>query len=147
MNLIDRSNKVALTFHRRLAISMFCMPECLEIWSPPGDLLGCVRELNTLYNATYIIENSNCEIAYQIHGPQRLTSMQNQKEFHLKILSLDGLRQHGEITRIWSNTMLTYTQNIYFNDPNMDVKLKSLFLAAAFLMEYVYFQSKCCGCC
>lgn len=144
MNLVDRTNKVALTFHRTLPLGIFCMPEYLEIWTPPGDLLGRVRELYTVYNAIYTIENSAREVCYQIHGPQRFSSIRHQKEFHLKVLSADGLQQHGSIARIWSNDMSTYTQNVYFNDPNMNVKHKSLLLGAAFLMEYVYFQSKCC---
>lgn len=42
--------------------------------------------------------------------------------------------QVGSITRSWNADNSSYSTNIYFNDPNLDVKRKSLFVGAAFLL-------------
>lgn len=42
--------------------------------------------------------------------------------------------QVGSITRTWNADNASYSTNIYFNDANMDVRRKSLFLGAAFLL-------------
>lgn len=59
-------------------------------------------------------------------------------------MTADELQQSGTITRQWNADISCYTMNIYFADPGMDPKIKSLFLGLGFLLEYLYFQSKSC---
>lgn len=62
------------------------------------------------------------------------------KILFFQILSADQTQQSGTITRQWNTDLNAYTMNIYFGDPSMDPKLKSLFLGLGFLLEYLYFQ-------
>jgi hypothetical protein len=59
-----------------------------------------------------------------------------------QVLHANTLAQSGSITRIYNTDINCYTTNIYFSDPSLDPRVKSLFLAAAFLLEYMFFQSK-----
>lgn len=126
-------------FDRKLALGiMVCQPQCLEVWAPPGDLLGRIRETFSCFNTEYVVENANRDIIYQIEGPPRLVCICRRKEMHLKVLSNDQKIQHGMITRIWNTDICTYTQNVYFMDPNLDVNHKALMIGAAFLMVTHY---------
>jgi len=148
MHLIDKTHQEALLFRRKLAFGLFCcQPQCIEVISPPGDLLGKVKETFSLFNAEFVIEDSYGNIIYQIEGPPKLMCFCNSEELHLKVLSPDFVSQQGSITRIWNTDISAFTQNVYFAETNLDVKLKALFLGAAVLMEYMYFQSKCSCCC
>lgn len=80
------------------------------------------------------IQDANLGLIYQIEGPKSLTRCLP-KETHFRIFSMGGGRtQVGSITRTWNADNASYSTNIYFNDPNLDVKRKSLFLGAAFLL-------------
>ena len=60
-------------------------------------------------------------------------------------MTADERQQSGTITRQWNTDLNSYSMNIYFADPAMDPKIKSLFLGSGFLLEYLYFQdTKCC---
>jgi hypothetical protein len=63
---------------------------------------------------------------------------------HFQIMTADEQMQSGTITRQWNSDLSCYTMNIYFADPGMDSKIKSLFLGLGFLLEYLYFQSRSC---
>lgn len=104
------------------------------VWAPPGDLLGRVKETFSLFNAEFVIEDSHGNIIYQIEGPPKLMCFCRLHELHLKVLSPDYVSQQGSITRIWNTDISAYTQNVYFAETNLDVKLKALFLGAAVLM-------------
>lgn len=115
----------------------------MEIWQPPGDYLGRVRETFSLFTNELVIENANNEVIYQIVGPPDMTCF-FPKEAHFKILSHDRLTQKGTIGRSWNTMNSSYAINIYFANPDLDPRQKGLLLAAGFLMEYKYFQNKKC---
>ena len=64
------------------------------------------------------------------------------KEAHFRILSKSGEEQVGSITRSWNSDNASYSTNIYYQDPDMEVKKKSLLIGAAFLLEYMFFQGR-----
>ncbi|XP_037051013.1 phospholipid scramblase 2 isoform X2 [Bradysia coprophila] len=135
MHLIDKTHQEALSFRRKLAFGLLCcQPQSIEIWAPPGDLLGRVKETFSLFNAEFVIEDSHGNIIYQIEGPPKLLCFCQVQELHLKVLSPDFVSQQGSITRIWNTDISSFTQNVYFADMNLDVKFKALFLGAAVLM-------------
>lgn len=154
MHLIDKTHQEALSFRRKLAFGLIlCQPRSIEgcysqnrnennflikyslsVWAPPGDLLGRVKETFSLFNAEFIIEDSYGNIIYQIEGPPKFMCFCRAEELHLKVLSPDYVSQQGSITRIWNTDISAFTQNVYFAETNLDVKLKALFLGAAFLM-------------
>lgn len=154
-----------MSFQRKLRLSVYCLqPQTLEIWAPPGDLLGSIRERYTFLSADFVIQNATGEVIGHIKGPPRFwCCCYNSRELLLKVFSADYRSQIGSITRTWNTDISTFTQNIYFTDPQMNVHTKVLFLGAAFLTvnslfsshvikfniffflkEYKYFQSSCC---
>lgn len=135
MHLIDKTHQEAMSFRRRLAFGLLCcQPQSIEVWAPPGDLLGRVKETFSLFNAEFVIEDPYGNIIYQIEGPPKLLCFCRAQELHLKVLSPDFISQQGSITRIWNTDISAFTQNVYFAEANLDVKVKALFLGAAFLM-------------
>lgn len=109
-------------------------PQLLEVWVPPGNLLGTIRERYTILSSNFALYDTNGDVVGQIEGPARCwCACCNSRELFLKVFSPDGILQIGSITRTWNTDISTFTQNVYFTDPQMDVQTKSLFLGAAFL--------------
>lgn len=113
---------------------MFCFqPQYLEVWTTPGNFLGCIREKISLYTIGYTITDRDERIVANIVGPSKFLCSCQPTELYLKVLNSDYTMQLGAITRIWNTDISAFTQNVYFSDPCMDVKDKALFLGAAFL--------------
>ncbi|XP_055687144.1 phospholipid scramblase 4 [Lutzomyia longipalpis] len=150
MHLTDKTNRESLTLHRKWGVIPFCgtciIGNSVEVWTPPGDLLGYVEEGYSLTTCDFVILNSHKEIIYHIAGPRSFTGYLP-KEVGFRVLSPDYLTQVGTISRTWNADVSMYSLNIYFTDQDLDVKNKSLFIGAAFLAEYMYFQTRGCCCC
>ena len=140
MHLLDKTHQEALTLIRKMPCGLFCLPfvgERLEIWAPPGDFLGCIKEIFSVLSTEFVVENGNQDKLFRISGPA--LNFCTPKELHFKVLSYDSLTQKGSITRKWNTDISTYTMNIYYSDPNMDPKVKALFIGSAFLLVYLYY--------
>lgn len=109
-------------------------PQCMEVWTPPGDFVGFVREKISIYNLEFEIVDKSENIVGRIQGPARTLCTCGVTEMFLKVLSDDYAVQLATITRIWNTDISMFTQNVYFSDPCMAVKTKSLMVGAAFLM-------------
>lgn len=135
MYMLDKSHEESLSFRRKLRMG-YCLfqPQHLEVWTPPGDLVGLVREKSSFFDVEYIVENRNGETVAYVVGPSKLLCACNAKEMYLKVLSRDYATQLGTITRIWNTDISMYTHNVYYSDPCMDVKVKALLMGAAFLI-------------
>lgn len=93
-----------------------------------------VQEVYSFFGVEFSIQDANLGIIYQIEGPKSLTRCLP-KETHFRVFSMGGHREQvGSITRSWNADNASYSTNIYFNDPNLDVKRKSFFVGAAFLL-------------
>lgn len=137
--LLDKTHQEAISFKRKLRLGSFCFqPQYLEVWTTPGNFLGYVRENMSLYTTGYTITNRDDQVVANVVGPTKfLFSCQSSQELYFKVLNADYTIQLGAITRIWNTDISAFTQNVYFSDPCMDVKVKALFLGAAFL-EVIY---------
>lgn len=114
---------------------MYAMqPQYMEVWTPPGDFIGFVREKISIYNLEFEIVDKAEHIVGRIQGPARTLCKCGATEMFLKVLSADYAVQLGTITRIWNTDISMFTQNVYFSDPCMAVKSKALMVGAAFLM-------------
>lgn len=139
LHLLDKTHQEALSYRRKLRLGLYCFqPQYLEVWAPPGDLLGTIREAYSLYSTDFVIQNSRGDIIFQIEGPPKFLCFCNAKELHLRVLSSDYKQQVGSITRIWNTDISTFTQNVYFSDPGQDVKTKALFLGVTFLTVSIF---------
>lgn len=65
------------------------------------------------------------------------------KETHFRVMDRDLRTQKGTITRAWNVGSSSYTNNIYFAEPELDVELKTLYLGAAFLLVSVQKIFRC----
>lgn len=142
LHLLDKTHQEALTFRRKLALGHICFhPKNLEVWAPPGDLLGRIVQIPSLWAPEFVIENEYHDHLYRIEGQNNagFCCFCPPKETYFKIYT--GNEMRASIHRKWSQRNSQYTTNIYYSDPNMDVKSKALCLGAAFLMDYLYFQS------
>ncbi|KAG5668736.1 hypothetical protein PVAND_016663 [Polypedilum vanderplanki] len=146
MHLMDRQHQEALTMSRVFGCRLFCLPlkmQAIEVWLNPGILLGIVQEKFSLTDRLFVIESERGQEMYKV----RISfghSICIPKEYHFRIMTADEQTQSGTITRQWNSDLSCYTMNIYFADPGMDSKIKSLFLGLGFLLEYLYFQSRNC---
>ncbi|GAB0091771.1 Phospholipid scramblase [Sergentomyia squamirostris] len=148
MHLTDKGNQESMTLHRSMGIGPLCctcVSQSLQVWTPPGDLLGFVEEGYSFTTCDFVVLNGHKEIMFHICGPKSYTGYLP-KEASFRMLSPDYLTQVGTISRSWNVDISMYSLNVYFTDQDLDVKIKALFLGAAFLMEYMYFQGRsCCG--
>lgn len=146
MHLMDKQYQEALTLRRVFGCRLMCLPlkfQSLEIWLNPGILLGVVQEKFSFTDRLIVIESERGQELFKI----RISlghSLCMPKEYHFRIMTADEQQQSGTITRQWNTDLSSYTMNIYFADPGMDPKIKSLFLGLGFLLEYLYFQSRNC---
>ncbi|XP_055919340.1 phospholipid scramblase 1 [Eupeodes corollae] len=143
MHILDKTHQEALSLHRELALGMLCcQPKNLEVWAPPGDLLGRIVQIPSVLVPEFVIENEFHDHLYRIEGQNNagFCCFCPPKETYFKIYN--GNDMSASIHRKWSQRSSQYTTNIYYSDPSMDIKSKALCLGAAFLMEYLYFQSK-----
>lgn len=61
------------------------------------------------------------------------------QEAQFQVISIDGTHQMASLMHQWDNNLHDYVLLITF-PTEMSTKLKSLLLAAAFLLEYMYFK-------
>ena len=109
-------------------------------------MIGVIEEEFALFDTVLVLRNSSAEALYRISIP-KMSKFYSPKERNFRIMSGNGLTQKGAINRKWNADLNLYTLNVYFVDPDLNVRLKALFISAAFLLEYMYFQSRCgCGC-
>lgn len=115
--------------------------QSLEVWFGQGILLGTVQEQFSFKDREFAVETERGEIIYRTSVALG-NSLCMPKEQHFRILTADQTQQVGTITRQWNSDLNSYTMNIYYADPSMDSKKKALIIGLAFLLEYLYFQSK-----
>ncbi|XP_005177059.1 phospholipid scramblase 3 [Musca domestica] len=144
MHLIDKTHQEALLFQRKLALGfMCCQPKSLEVWIPPGNILGRIVQSPTILAPEFYIEDGvTGNPIFCVEGPKNtgFCCFCLPKETYFKIHSGGELR--ASIDRKWMNGKSQYTTNIYFSDAKLTSKDRALILGAAFLLEYLYFQTR-----
>lgn len=139
MHILDKIHKETLTFQRKWAIgALCCKGQCLEVWAPPGDLIGQIRETFSIFRSEFIIEDATGDTVYKFTGfPRYMWNSFLPSESEFSIVSATDDTVKGTIRRSWQTDTCIYTQVIQFNDRDMDVKHKALFLAASILLVSV----------
>ncbi|XP_063701205.1 phospholipid scramblase 4 [Culicoides brevitarsis] len=148
MHLLDKTHQESLIFERRhecAFVCCCCRSEHMFIVKPPGDIIGFIEEEFSLLSTELSLRNSAGEALYRISVP-KYHKFYMPKEHFFKVMDGDNLTQKGSIARKWNPDTNLYTTNVYFTDPDLNVRLKSLYIGAAFLLEYMYFQSYLARC-
>ncbi|XP_034831558.2 uncharacterized protein [Maniola hyperantus] len=153
MHLHDNTRQEALVMHRRLAAASCWFPcrlQEMKVITPPGDYIGRIQQQWTWVVPFYLVRDVNDTVVYVLEGPISWKRSLQLSEF--KILTGDSLRQVGKICHGWDRELVSFTTNISYPAHAVQPKHKALILAAAFLLEYTYFErakTSCwrCNCC
>lgn len=152
MHLHDSTRQEAMVFTRRLAAASCCFPcrlQEIKVVTPPGDYVGRVQQQCTWMVPFFLVRDANEQVLFVVEGPAVLQrSALLISEF--KIMTGDSLRVVGKIAHGWDRELNSFTTTVQVPAPAVQPKHKALILAAAFLLEYTYFEkakSSCCGCC
>lgn len=144
MHLLDKTHQEALVFRKKLALgAICCQPKNLEIWIPPGNVLGRVVQSPTFTQPEFYIEDGMTnQPVFCVEGPPNsgFCCYCMPRECYFKIHSGGDLR--ASIDHKWLASKSQYTTNIYFSDVKLTAKERALILGSAFLLEYMYFQKR-----
>jgi len=141
----DASEREVIHLTRPLACNSCCFPCCLqsiEVFSPPGSLVGKIEQVWTLCSPEFVIKDASGNVVLTIEGPFCTYSFCGDVEF--KILSKDGTTQVGKISKKWSGLLreaFTDADNFGINFPmDLDVRMKAVMLGACFLIDFMFFE-------
>lgn len=103
-----------------------------------ANLIGTVEENFSILGPSFTVYDETKKELCNIYGPN-ICGCCMYKEAQFQVISIDGTHQIASLMHQWNSTLHDYTLLITF-PADTNVKLKSLLLAAAFLMDYVYFE-------
>ncbi|KAI5645024.1 scramblase domain-containing protein [Phthorimaea operculella] len=142
MHIHDNTRQEAMVMKRRLAAASCCFPcrlQEMKVITPPGDYIGRIHQKWSWMVPFYLVRDANDDVLFVIEGPAVIKrSALMLAEF--KILTGDSLRELGKIVHGWDRELVNFTTTLHFPDSGAQPKHKALLLAAAFLMEYTYFE-------
>ncbi|KAK5639228.1 hypothetical protein RI129_011720 [Pyrocoelia pectoralis] len=144
MKLYDQTQQEALQFRRRLACGtclFWCYVQTLEVWLPSTEFIGVVKQQMHLSVPMFRVYNRDQDVIYRIEGPHTCACTSLGKDAHFKVFTADGMTQVGSINHQWDQLQVAYNLCIQFPSRSIDTKHKALLLGAAFLLEYMYYQS------
>ncbi|XP_022914405.1 phospholipid scramblase 2-like [Onthophagus taurus] len=162
IKVFDNRSKEVIHIRRPASCDSCLFPCCLqtmEIYSPPGNLLGRIQQEWSFMNPRFLIVDPTGEVVLKIKGPC-CTATFCCGEVEFKILSADGKTKIGKIAKYWSGLVQeigTDAENFGISFPlNLDVRMKAVLIGACFLIDIVYYEAastgpiKCltciCGC-
>ncbi|RZF47187.1 hypothetical protein LSTR_LSTR004896 [Laodelphax striatellus] len=139
MHLIDITNQEALMMVRRLAPSVGCFVQKIDVYLPSGVFIGCIRQSPTVLIPYFTIENSSSNILFTMEGPKCCScTMYTDANFQIK----DENNVVGSIFHRWEDLAGSYGLLVTFPARNADPRTKALIMAAAFLLEYMFFEAQ-----
>jgi len=144
MKLKDNSDNEIIHLTRPLACNSCCFPCCLqelEVFSPPGNLIGSVHQNWSLCSPKFSIKDATGETILYIEGPFCTFSMCGDVKF--KLLSGDG-QKIGKISKQWSGFVreaFTDADTFGINFPiDLDAKIKAVLIGACLLIDFMFFE-------
>lgn len=109
----------------------------IEVSDNMGQSLGTIERRFSVLRRIYAVIDSSGKEIYQLFGP-----LLKPWTFHIK----NEGQEYGKITKKWSGLLkegFTDADNFALIFPvEWDIKLKSLFLGAVFLIDFVHFENK-----
>ena len=139
INNIFSGNEL-IHLYRPLRCSSCWFPCCLqemEVYSPPGNLIGSIQQEWSLCSPKYNILNAEGQVALTIEGPICTYSLFC-GDVDFEILSPDGSTKVGKISKQWSGLLkeaFTDADTFGISFPlDLDVRMKAVCLAACFLI-------------
>lgn len=144
MKIEDNSENEVIHLVRPLACNSCCFPCCLqelEVFSPPGNLIGSVHQDWSLCEPKFSVKDGTGETVLYIEGPFCTFSMCGDVNF--KVLSGDG-QKIGKISKQWSGLVreaFTDADMFGINFPmELDAKMKAVLIGACLLIDFMFFE-------
>ncbi|CAH1738771.1 phospholipid scramblase 2 isoform X4 [Aphis gossypii] len=146
MKILDNYRNEVIHLSRPLACQSCCFPCCLqriEVFSPPGCLVGTVEQDWSILTPIFTIRNAANEEVLKIKGPICHFSMCG-GDVEFKVLSKDKKNLVGRISKQWSGLlreMFTDADHFGISFPmDLDVRMKAVMLGACFLIDLMFFE-------
>ncbi|KAJ2954968.1 hypothetical protein O0L34_g3310 [Tuta absoluta] len=121
-----------------------CQLQRMEVFSPPGRLIGTVVQRWTPVKPIYTVRDASGALVFHIKGPRFTVSCF--KDIHFYIIRLDGT-EVACTTKRWEGLIhalfLAAVKDRFgmsFYEPNMKGEEKALVLATALLLDYMYYD-------
>nr|CAH8853118.1 unnamed protein product [Trichobilharzia regenti] len=151
LHIVDGNNSEVILARRPFRCDCFpccsCCDCCLseiEVESPPGNIIGYVKQVyNGCYRNYHILDHNQTTVL-QIHGPPYCLCECIGQNIDFKITSAHGAVEIGKITKKWTNVLqelFTDADNFGVTFPmDLEVRMKAVVLAAVFLIDFMYFE-------
>ncbi|XP_010623571.1 phospholipid scramblase 1 [Fukomys damarensis] len=151
LRILDNLGREVITMERPLRCNLCCFPCCLQevkIQAPPGVPIGYVIQKWDLFKQKFTVQNEERKDILKIVGICVTWTFCSDIDF--KITSLDEKSVVGKISKHWAGfirEIFTDADNFGTQFPaDLDVKMKAVMLGACFLIDFIYFEKKNCGC-
>ncbi|CAD1470699.1 unnamed protein product, partial [Heterotrigona itama] len=131
LNVMDQSGQKAFTMIVRSRIAyMITKLHSIKVLDP--NLIGVVEQNYRLMGVCFTVYNAEKKELCHIEGPN-VSGCCIYPETHFKVMSIDGSHQIASLMHLWDSILHEYILLVTFTK-DLDMKLKSLLLAAAFLV-------------
>jgi uncharacterized protein YxjI len=147
MTIKDNADREVIHLNRPLRCQSCCFPCCLqelEVSSPPGTVIGYVKQNWSLIKPSFSICDGDGNEVLKIIGPWCTFSLCGDVEF--KVMTPDESQEVGRISKQWSGVLkesFTDADNFGISFPmDLDVRCKATLIGACFLIDYMFFEKQ-----
>ncbi|XP_016770420.1 uncharacterized protein LOC409636 isoform X2 [Apis mellifera] len=137
LNVVDRSGETTFVMNMDTNLT-YIFNKLHRMTVKSRNLIGTVEENFNMIGSSFTVYDAIRNKLCNIYGPNVCSCCMYQ-EAQFQVISIDGTHQMASLMHQWDNNLHDYVLLITF-PTEMSTKLKSLLLAAAFLLEYMYFK-------
>lgn len=145
MRLFDHSRQEAIRLRRRLACSSWlfgCCLQELDVYSDVDVYTGSVIQEQNISYPLFQLKDSNGQVIYRLKGPaSAVTCCGSSYQAKFDVLSPDCTNNVGSIVHGWDSMSSGYNLSVTFPTIEVTTEMKGVILGAAFLLEYMYFET------
>ncbi|KAJ9593743.1 hypothetical protein L9F63_014716 [Diploptera punctata] len=146
IKLFDRSQQEAMRFTRNLACSSWlfgCFLQELQVFSDVDMHAGSVIQEWNVTTPLFKLTNTSNTVMFRLVGPKSATTCcGNNYQARFDLLNPECTTRVGSIVHTWDNLSSDYSLLITFpTSQEVTIEMKAVILGAAFLLEYMYFET------
>ncbi|XP_003699365.2 phospholipid scramblase 2 isoform X2 [Megachile rotundata] len=135
-NVLDRCGELSFVMDINSRWSRM-LSKLRKVTVVSANVIGTVEENFSILGPSFTVYDESRKELCNIYGPN-VCGCCMYEEAQFQVISIDGTHQIASLMHQWNNNIHDYTLLVTF-PADTNVKLKSLLLAAAFLMDYMYF--------
>ncbi|XP_050434180.1 phospholipid scramblase 1-like [Adelges cooleyi] len=151
MKIFDQYRNEIIRLSRPLRCQSCCCPCCLqriEVFSPPGRLVGSVDQEWSICCPSFAVRNAANEEVFKIKEIKgQICSFPLCSHDNFKIISKDTSTEVGRISKQWSGLLReAFTDADHFGisfPMGLDVRMKAVMIGACFLIDFMFFEKSC----